>query len=78
MTSLAVLAADLGASSGKIARVSFDGNRILAEEERGIANRPAQIFQHSYWNVFSLYMVMVLVGRVRARRVIRAGVSSLR
>lgn len=59
MTSLAVLAADLGASSGKIARVSFDGNRILAEEERGIANRPAQIFQHSYWNVFSLYTDML-------------------
>ncbi len=59
MANISVLAADLGASSGKIARVVFDGNLISAEEEVNIPNKPAQIFNHIYWNVFGLYTDML-------------------
>lgn len=50
-----VISVDLGASSGKMARFVFDGNKIFIDKEIDIPNVPVAIHDNLYWNVFSLY-----------------------
>jgi len=50
-----VISVDIGASSGKMARIAFDGNKITIDNERDFPNVPVAIHNNLYWNIFSLY-----------------------
>lgn len=52
-------AADIGASSGKMALGVYDGNKLSVEEYRDFENRPVNIGAALYWDLFSLYHSIV-------------------
>lgn len=54
-----MVAVDLGASGGKMACGSFDGNRLIVEELVSFSNRPVNIGTALYWDVFSLFNSIV-------------------
>lgn len=51
----AYLAADFGASGGKMAAARFDGQRLLLEDYRSFPNRAVQLGETLYWDLFSIY-----------------------
>ncbi len=50
-----IVAVDIGASSGKMNRFYYDGNKIVLDKEFEIPNNPVNIFEHTYWNILSIY-----------------------
>lgn len=50
-----IIAVDIGASSGKMAYGSFDGEKLNVLEYRDFVNRPVDIGTALYWDVFALY-----------------------
>lgn len=50
-----LLAFDLGASSGRLIRGSFDGERLALEELHRFANDPVLVGGHMYWDILRLY-----------------------
>lgn len=50
-----VIAADLGASGGKMAKGYFDGNKLHVDEFFDFPNQPMELNGNLYWNLFGLY-----------------------
>ena len=50
-----IIAADLGASGGKMVAAGFDGQKLVMDDYITFANRPVQVIHTLYWDVFSLY-----------------------
>lgn len=50
-----VAAADLGASGGKMAKGSYDGNSLTVGEFFDFPNQPVELNESLYWDLFSLY-----------------------
>lgn len=50
-----VIAADWGASGGKMAKGSFDGERVQVDDFYDFPNQPMELNQNLYWDLFSLY-----------------------
>src|SRR5436190_603473 len=55
MGSQTVLAVDLGAESGRVMAVKFDGHRLRIDELHRFSNKPVTINQTMYWNFISLW-----------------------
>lgn len=55
MASRHLLAVDLGAESGRVMRISYDGNGIQAEEAHRFRNIPVQAGDRLYWDVLRLW-----------------------
>lgn len=55
MADITVIAADLGASGGKMAKGCFDGNTLLVDEFYDFPNTPMELNGNLYWDLFSLY-----------------------
>lgn len=63
-----VAAIDLGAESGRVILVRFDGRDISLEEIHRFPNRPVRVHKHRFWNVAGLWDE-ILVGLRKARKV---------
>lgn len=50
-----VIAADLGASGGKMARGSFDGGQLTIDDYFDFSNQPLALNGNLYWDLFGLY-----------------------
>jgi len=48
-------AVDLGASSGRVLLVRFDGRALSLEEMYRFPNRPVIVHGHRFWNILSLW-----------------------
>ncbi|MHB8595719.1 MAG: rhamnulokinase [Ktedonobacteraceae bacterium] len=48
-------AVDLGASSGRVLLVRFDGHQLRLEEVYRFANRPVMLRGHRFWNILTLW-----------------------
>jgi rhamnulokinase len=55
MTNTTVLAIDLGAESGRVAAVNYDGQRLRMEELHRFANRPLTEKNRLYWDIQRLW-----------------------
>ena len=49
------IAADLGASGGKMARGYFDGDHVEIGDYFDFPNRPLSLNRNLYWDLFALY-----------------------
>src|SRR5947209_3218289 len=58
---------DLGASSGRVMLVRFDGQRLSLEEVHRFANRSVMLRGHRFWNILGLWDEM-LAGLRKARQ----------
>lgn len=63
------IAADLGASSGRVLAARFDGNRIEMTEVHRFANQPVALGNHLYWDFPGLYREVLDGLRAAARDV---------
>ncbi len=59
-------AVDLGASSGRVLLVRFDGHQLRQEEVHRFANRPVMLRGHRFWNILTLWDE-TLIGLRKAR-----------
>lgn len=50
-----VVAVDLGASSGRLVSVFFDGRTIRIQEAYRFANAPVQLLNHLYWDYLKIF-----------------------
>ena len=50
-----VIAADLGASGGKMAKGRFDGSVLQVDDFFDFPNQPLELNGNLYWNLFGLY-----------------------
>lgn len=55
MTLPVVIAADLGASSGKLAKGYFNGDKLIVSDIKSFPNLVINIGKAQYWNIFSIY-----------------------
>jgi len=55
MSARAVIAVDLGAESGRVMRVSFDGQRFGLQETHRFRNLPLEAHDTLYWNALGLW-----------------------
>ena len=55
MAHKAVLAIDLGAASGRVMAVQFDGRALHVEELRRFPNSPVQVGETLYWDILFLW-----------------------
>lgn len=55
MNDLTVLAVDLGAESGRITAVKFDGRSLVLEEVTRFPNRPVLVHDRLHWNVLGIW-----------------------
>jgi rhamnulokinase len=55
MAMRSVVAVDIGAESGRIMLVHYDGRQLQSEEIRRFPNRPARIAGHLFWDVLALW-----------------------
>lgn len=55
MTTLNLVALDVGAESGRAMMGCFDGQRLALEEVHRFPNRPVSVLNHIYWDVLSLF-----------------------
>src|SRR5438552_15445416 len=62
-----IAAVDLGAESGRIILVRFDGQRMGLEEVHRFPNRPVMLHGHRFWNVLGLWDE-ILAGLRKARK----------
>jgi rhamnulokinase len=59
MSSRHVIAIDLGAASGRVAQVAFDGARLELEEIHRFSNVPVQVHGMLHWDVLRLWQDIV-------------------
>ncbi|MCL6443500.1 MAG: rhamnulokinase [Alicyclobacillus sp.] len=52
---LSVIAADLGASSGRLLVGTYDGSKLTSTEVHRFVNRPVQLHRHLHWNFPMLF-----------------------
>jgi len=52
---VSVAAVDLGAQSGRVAELSFDGSRISLAERHRFDNAPVRVGNRLCWDILSLY-----------------------
>ena len=65
MTNKHVIAIDLGASSGRVMDVAFDGNKIQLNEAHRFPNIPVQTPNKLYWDVLRLWNEITIgIGKV--------------
>ncbi len=55
MTKKYVIAADLGAESGRVMRVGFDGQRLSLESIHQFPNTPVEVRGTIYWDILRLW-----------------------
>ena len=55
MSSKSVLAVDLGAESGRVMRLNFDGTKFIFEEIHRFPNIPVEASGTLYWDVLSIW-----------------------
>ncbi len=55
MKTRAMAAVDLGASSGRVLLVRFDGQDLNLEEVHRFTNQPVRLNGHRFWNILSLW-----------------------
>lgn len=55
MATRSVVAVDIGAESGRVMLVHYDGRQLQCEEIRRFPNRPAKIAGHLFWDVLALW-----------------------
>ena len=55
MSTKHVIAVDLGASSGRVMRADFDGQRVAVSEVHRFPNMPVQVGKTLYWDVLRLW-----------------------
>src|SRR5215472_11718431 len=55
MATRSVVAVDIGAESGRVMLVRFDGRQLLSEEIRRFPNHPVKIAGHLFWDVLALW-----------------------
>ncbi len=55
MKTRTMAAVDLGASSGRVLLVRFDGQKISLEESHRFPNRPVSLRGHRFWNILDLW-----------------------
>jgi rhamnulokinase len=55
-----IIAIDLGAASGRVIRVKFDGERYATEDIHRFPNIPIQVRDTLYWDVLHLWREMVM------------------
>jgi rhamnulokinase len=67
MSEKSVLAVDLGAESGRVMRISFDGKTFALEEVHRFRNLPVETPDNLHWNVIRLWHEIV-TGIEKARR----------
>lgn len=63
-----VAAVDLGAASGRVLLVRFDGRELSLQEVHRFPNRPVLLHGHRFWNMLALWDEM-LIGLRKARQV---------
>ena len=63
-----IAAVDLGASSGRVLLVRFDGRQLSLEEAYRFPNQPVTLRGHRFWNILSLWDE-TLTGLRKARQV---------
>ncbi|HEX8997783.1 MAG TPA: hypothetical protein VF812_17270 [Ktedonobacterales bacterium] len=66
MSSRTVAAVDLGAESGRVMLVRFDGQRLRLEEAHRFPNQPTTVLGHRFWDLFGLWNEL-LAGLRKAR-----------
>ena len=62
-----IAAVDLGASSGRVLLVRFDGHQLNLEEVHRFPNQPVTLRGHRFWNILGLWDD-ILTGLRRARQ----------
>src|SRR2546430_9148422 len=60
-------AVDLGAESGRVILVRFDGRHLSLEEVHRFPNRPVMLHGHRFWNMLGLWDE-ILAGLRKARQ----------
>lgn len=55
MKTRTMAAVDLGASSGRVLLVRFDGHQLRLEEVHRFANQPVMLRGHHFWNILTLW-----------------------
>lgn len=56
MEFMSFLAADLGASNGRVILGEFDGGKIKTTELHRFANEPVTVLGHNYWDILRLFL----------------------
>ena len=74
MSDLTVLAVDLGAESGRITAVRFDGRSLDLEEVTRFPNRPVRVHGRLQWNVLGLWEE-ITAGLQAAKRLYPASIG---
>jgi len=59
MEKISVVAVDLGAESGRVIEISFDGKRLEQQEIHRFPNTPVRVHQTTYWDVLRLWQDML-------------------
>ncbi len=59
MTNPVYIAADLGASSGKTTKATFNGSILKLSDIKSFRNQPINIDTALYWNTFGLYQSLI-------------------
>ncbi len=68
MKTRTMAAVDLGASSGRVLLVRYDGRQLSLEEIHRFPNRPVTLHGHRFWNILTLWDE-TLTGLRKARQV---------
>ncbi len=55
MTTRNIAAVDLGAGSGRVLLIRFDGQQLSLEEVHRFANQPVMLRGHRFWNILGLW-----------------------
>ncbi|HEX3053324.1 MAG TPA: rhamnulokinase family protein [Aggregatilineaceae bacterium] len=68
MGKISVVAVDLGAESGRVIEISFDGERLEQHEIHRFPNLPVRVHQTIYWDVLRLWQdILTGIGMVGSR-----------
>lgn len=76
MNAVQVVAIDLGASSGRVIQVGFDGQRLTLNELNRFVNTPVSAQGRLYWDVLRLWHEIQEGLKLRARDTRSIGVDS--
>ncbi|MBP6298659.1 MAG: rhamnulokinase, partial [Anaerolineae bacterium] len=76
MSSMVVAAVDLGASSGRVIRVGFDGTRLSMDELNRFPNVPVSVRGSLHWDVLRLWHEIQAGLRLSGRETRSIGLDS--
>ena len=77
MPARTVLAVDLGAESGRVMAVAFDGNALQIEELHRFANTPVKVRDTLHWDFLGLWReIETGLARGKSRRPLSLGVDT--